>query len=105
GTERQHNYYMDVMVGHELVHVWSYQHQGTAYGLEAMLGQWSTVGSGEHRNTFYGYELGAPSIWNYNEEQRASIIEGYWRAERLISAGRDGVFIGVGGAEVDAQTF
>lgn len=79
--------YNEVLLGHEMTHVWSYQHQGTQYAIRSVQEQLQAMSGGNSRGGAYDYEPGLPSFWSYGEEQRAMIVEDWTTGRRARARG------------------
>ena len=70
-----------VLLAHEPAHVWSYQHQGTAYAFNSVADQLAAMKLG-HRGGAYRYALDRKHFLDYGEEQRAMIVQDFVAAAR-----------------------
>jgi hypothetical protein len=73
----------DKILIHELVHVWQYQNDGLIYALESLAAQNSEAG---YDYSFPGWQS-ERSIFNFNREQQASIVEDYFFLKEQESKG------------------
>lgn len=85
--------YREVLLAHEVTHVWSYQHRGSHYALESVRDQLGAMQQGAQRTSIYRYTPGEPSYFHYNEEQRAMIVQDFVACERAIARGEKTVFL------------
>ncbi len=70
---------------HELTHIWQYQTQGSRYISSSACAQvMATIASGD-RNGAYDYTPGKPSIYEYNAEQQAHIVEDVFKNPGLAT--------------------
>jgi hypothetical protein len=75
-----------IVLAHEPTHVWSYQHQGSAYAINSVLDQVQALKQGS-RNGAYVYQPGRAHFVDYGEEQRAMMVQDYVAAVRGKAAG------------------
>ncbi|MDP3152310.1 MAG: hypothetical protein Q8N23_06540 [Archangium sp.] len=75
-----------VLLAHEPAHVWSYQHQGTAYAINSVLDQLQAMQGGA-RGGAYLYKPDRAYFLEYGEEQRAMIVQDFVAAVRARRKG------------------
>lgn len=75
-----------VLLAHEPAHVWSYQHQGTAYVFDSVAEQLAAMQQG-HRGGAYRYTPDRRHFLDYGEEQRAMIVQDFVAATRAKKKG------------------
>lgn len=91
-----------VLLAHEPAHVWSYQHQGTAYAINSVADQLTAMQSG-HRGGAYFYKPDRQHFFDYGEEQRAMIVQDFVAATRARQRGENASLTIYGGTlPVDA---
>lgn len=81
------NSFNTLVFAHEAAHVWSYQHQGTAYAFNSVSAQLAGITSGQSRNAAYAYQPGR-DFFSYGEEQRAALVQDYVAALRAKQRGQ-----------------
>jgi hypothetical protein len=78
-----------LLLAHEAAHVWSYQHQGSAYAIHSVGEQLAAMTtSGGDRAGAYTYRVDQPSFWAFGEEQRAMLVQDFITAQHAKAAGR-----------------
>ncbi len=75
-----------VLLAHEPSHVWSYQHQGTAYAFNSVADQLAAMRVGT-RGGAYRYTPDRQHFLDYGEEQRAMIVQDFVAATRAKQKG------------------
>jgi hypothetical protein len=77
----------DRVLIHELTHIWQYQTRGTGYISNSVCAQVGAIIRTGDRNAAYEYrdQLGRPSIYDYNAEQQAHIVEDYFADSDLAN--------------------
>jgi hypothetical protein len=75
-----------ILLAHEPSHVWSYQHQGTAYAFNSVADQLAAMRDGT-RGGAYRYTPDRQHFLDYGEEQRAMIVQDFVAATRAKQKG------------------
>jgi hypothetical protein len=88
-----HGEYNEVLLAHEMTHVWSYQHRGSLYAVDSLTNQAAAISAGGDRNGAYGYVPNRASIHDFNEEQRAMVVQDYRNAQAAVASGATKVWL------------
>ena len=92
-----------VLLAHEPTHVWSYQHQGTAYAINSLTSQLAALQTGD-RSGAYGYLPGKGHVLEYGEEPRAMLVQDWAAAYRAKLRGEERSFTFYAGTQAVDET-
>ncbi len=87
-TDESRESFNAILLAHEPSHVWSYQHQGSAYAVHSVTEQLASLAAGGDRSAAYAYRVDQPSFWTFGEEQRAMVVQDFITAQHAKAAGR-----------------
>jgi hypothetical protein len=88
-----HQEYNEVLLTHEMAHVWSYQHRGSIYAVDSLSNQAASLAATGDRGGTYRYTPGPTSVLHFNEEQRAMVLQDRRRAQDALARGEASVWL------------